>query len=513
MTVPSIQIAPKLLDRVSEQYPMYQPDAEALYKSVRNRLRKYSAASIAEAALRILWNPPANKLEELRTAPWLTLLIVKWALQDNEVALMNGPPIPMSEFDRTRQELWSSQHNPNAENVFLMLRSITHVQMEFQRPENWGFLRWPALYARLDANHKSRRQFLAVFEMEPEVFIDLSYYLFAVVLQNTMPFRRDCLEFWRKSYGPAVDKIFAVFARDLAGVRTELNAPSISQRGRRRQELYEFPHVKRFPLLLMNSDEIHCWHRLVFARGVEEIVHLNLSEKYGSVYTESFSKVFENYVAELAVELRLPYLAETAYKQAVGHFSPSVECILEGQDCNILVEAKMSLFADDIFLQDYQAAIFRKTKRVREGVEQGWRVGKLIRESPNLRARFSKPQDFLLVVTSRDLSLGGGEMLQRLFSPGDFEYPELEAAHRLPLSNVFIVSIEDFENIVGCVKSGEVDLSVLLKEASENNKRGETARTVFSDFLGNHTRRWTQSQPLAQARAASEERTHRAFGA
>jgi hypothetical protein len=113
-------------------------------------------------------------------------------------------------------------------------------------------------------------------------------------------------------------------------------------------------------------------------------------------------------------------LTEADYKATAGGTAPSVEVILAGDDCNIFVEAKMSLFADDVMLQDSQTAIFYKTKRVREGIAQGWRVGELIRQHAAFGSQFLKTQDFLLVVTSRELIIGGGEMLQRLYAPDAF---------------------------------------------------------------------------------------------
>jgi hypothetical protein len=103
-------------------------------------------------------------------------------------------------------------------------------------------------------------------------------------------------------------------------------------------------------------------------------------------------------------------------------------------------------------------------------------------------------------------------MLQRLYAPGVFDYPDGDAARRLPLKNEFVLSIEDFENVVGCVKSGEVDPSTLLKEAAAANQRGDTARMFFSDFLGKYTKKWSQPAVLAQARHDAEARMFAALG-
>jgi hypothetical protein len=489
--------------------PLPKRGIEDAHRSIINRLRRYSGSSIVEMALNLMWDSHKAGIDELRTTPWLTLLLVKWALQDNGVSLRVGAPIPQEEFDRLRQQLWDLQGknaaNKDVPNVWLMLRSILHVQIEFQRRENWSFLRWPALYARLDAGSTSRRQFRDLMGMEPDVFIDLAYSLYATVLDGKTTLGSDWLSPFRPAYGAAVDRMYELFVRDLSGLRTALRDDA-AQRIRGKQELYEFPYLRRFPFLRLRDGTLRCWHPLVFARGLEDAVHLRLSQ-LGKDYVDSFSLVFERYVTELATQCGMTALIETEYKKLVGGDAPSVEVILEGDGCNIFVEAKMSLFADDVLLQDSEAAVFNKTKRVREAIKQGWRVGLEIRDAARgFGTRFAAEQDFLLVVTSRDLVIGGGEALKRLYASDAFNYPNDHAERRLPLSNVFILSIDDLENTMGCVASGEVNLSVLLRESAIANQDGNSARMFFSDFLGKYTKRWSQSEVLREAREAAESR-------
>ena len=198
MTPPSKRQATPLTYRMAASVaPLPKRGIEVVHRSILNRLRKYSATSIAELALQILWNPPTGEAEEVRSAPWLTLLLVKWALQDNLVNLRVGPAIPSAEFDRLRQELWDLQGPSHGEkpNVWAMLRYLVHVQVEFQRSESWGFLRWPALYARLDPGSVNRRQFREGMGLEPEAFLDLAYGLYAAVLNRQMPLGRTTYRF------------------------------------------------------------------------------------------------------------------------------------------------------------------------------------------------------------------------------------------------------------------------------------------------------------------------------
>lgn len=491
-------------------------DFDQAYRKIRNILRKFSANSIVEQALVSLWTAKASVLAQLESMPWLTLLLVKWALEDKLVQPTVGPKISAEQLESLRQTLWNIRgigEDPGRKpNAYLMFRSLMYVQVEFQRKETLSFMRWPALYARLPYTHRSRQQFRAAIGMEPDTFITLTYSLYAAVLTRGVPFQSTWLAPWRPAYGKAVDQVMELFTADMAGLRKWLSAKNAGGKNRGRHELYEFPYLKRMPLLRIKEGLVHCWHPLVFARGVEEAVHLRLAEQFEDEYTYSFSKVFENYVTELANDSGLPSLVELEYKKLVGGDAKAVEVIIDADDCNVLVEAKMSLFADDVLIQDSEMTIFNKTKRVRDAIDQGWRVGKIIREQAALGARFQKSQDFLLVVTSRELLLGSGDMLAKLFPAGRFGYPDDEAATRLPLLNVFILSIEDYEHLMGCVRAGEVNLAQLLKQAAQANERGDTARMFFSDFLRPYTKAWTRPKVIDAAMDASEARMLEVFG-
>ena len=117
-----------------------------------------------------------------------------------------------------------------------------------------------------------------------------------------------------------------------------------------------------------------------------------------------------------------------------------------------------------------------------------------------------------MVVTSRELNLGNGERLRQLYAPGQLNYPDADAEQRLPLSNVFILSIADFERTMGCVAAGEINLSAVLKDAVAANQGGGTARLFFSDFIGKYTKRWTIPTVMQDAQRAAEERIKTAMG-
>lgn len=507
---PSTSLVFQMAQQVHQQS---KPGIEEAYRAILNKLRRYNGTSIVDLALQILWNPPKEPGGAVKAAPWLTLLLVKWAMQDNLVNMRVGPAIPPHVFYALRQKLWELQDACciGQSNAWLMIRNILHAQLEFQRPESWGFLRWPALYAQLKPGTTNRKQFVQVMGMEPEDYIDMTFGLYAAVLKGKQLLANDPLTAFRPAYGKTVDQIYSLFVRDIPGLRTDMQSDG-ARKIRGKQELFEFPYLCRFPLLRDRDGWLHCWHHLVFARGMEDAVHHRLSG-LSKDYVDEFSRVYEKYVTKLTTDSGLSVLDEASYKAKMGVNAPAVEAIIEGENCNILVEAKMSLFADDVLLQDSEVAVFNKTKRVRDAIKQGWRVGEVIRDSANgFGDQFHAEQDFLLVVTSRELNLGNGEMMRRLYAPGKLNYPSDSAAQRLPLSHIFILSIEDFERTMGSVAAGEINLSAVLREAVAANQEGASARLFFSDFFRKYTKRWAFPQLLEEAQSAAHERIKVALG-
>lgn len=439
---------------------------------------------------------------------------MKWAVRDS-ATIRIGPDIPIGAFDGLRQKLWDlggtehEQHPPA--NVFLMLRMLISTQIEFQQSTNWGFLRWPALIARTESNHRLRRLFVDKLGMQPDTFMDMAFVLSATAMGGSFPIARNYFDSLRPGYSDAMDRMLSLLSRDLSSLRSELQTNGRSK-VHGRQELYEFPYLKRFPLLKLRNGRTHCWHPLVLARGLEEAVHLRLSE-LGGQYTEPFSRLFERYVVELSADLGSSLISEEDYWGMVGRDANAVEAIVPLGDCNILIESKMALFGDDVLLTDDDEAIHRKTTAIRDGIRKAWSVSKRLREDKDaFPSCAGADSNYLIIVTSRELYLGTGEKLRSLYPDGRLDYPDAEVASYLPLEHVFITSIEDFERLTGCIGAGDADLQQLLKDAVRANRDSGTSRLFLSDHLTGRVARWRHPMLIGKARSDSAGRIGSAMG-
>ncbi|MBW8470736.1 MAG: hypothetical protein K0M67_20895 [Thiobacillus sp.] len=468
-----------------------RPGIEQAYGEIINVLRQYGAHSVVQVTLDEMWRKHEDKLEFVKRLPWLQLLLVKWALQDKRVGLTFGP-----QYKRYTPEqhlalvnkLWDIDYRDkssaaHAGAIWRLMRRIMNVQFDFQKQLTWSFLRWPALIARLPRSHRARELFAQAMGMQPETYADLAMAVFSVLHDDKRYLDAASLRPLTLNYGNDLEKFLALFVRSLGELRDELQTDP-ARRTRGMAELHEFPYLQRFPLLALGDGRLQLWHPLVFARGLENAVHLRLSAME-QAYTESYSKIFESYVTELAMNSCPQGIPETAYRQRCGPLGKAVEVAIPFGSCNVFIEAKLSLFHDDVILEDDPTVLKHKTQRVRTAIEQGRGIAHSVRQAGSpVHPEFSgAQQDYLIVVTSRDLLLVSGDSMQRLM-PDTTLFPiECAPDARMPLNQIFILDISDYEQVMCTVAEGKVNLPDLLERASTANLNMVDGRLQLSEHI------------------------------
>ncbi|MBK6744863.1 MAG: hypothetical protein IPG66_18680 [Hydrogenophilales bacterium] len=412
---------------------------------MRNLLRPYSATSVVKLAFDVTQSVRNDSMiEQLKTWPWLTFLIVKLVLEDQMIPLNAGQQCPLHVFDQCRQLLWDvprrddhlgSGGDDSRGNVYLMLRSMVQTQLLFQKNLSWDFIRWPALIARLEPEHPTRVQFENRLGMSPDDFVVLCFSAYATVINGNTIIGPGFFEPFEQGFGVRVARFLGEFSRDLPGLRRELRMAlrariASGKPPRNRQELVEFPWIANYPLLRLPGERYAVWHPIVFARGMETAVHKRLSELKGK-YADSFSKVFEGYVLELIADAGLDYLNEQAYKTALGAGKHAVEAIITCSGANVFIESKMTVFSEDLTLSDRAPVVWQNMKRVLEAMNQGWMVSSMLRSGATPAWECTHAvKDYLIIVTSQQINCASAEHFTRMFNRDVFDSARLQAAHK-----------------------------------------------------------------------------------
>lgn len=515
---PSLPLYPKpLAMRMADGAAAHtRPGIEQVYREVINVMRRHGAQAVAQRVLQELWGDYKDNEAFLRRAPWLQMLLVKWALQDTRVNLTMGPvhePYTQAVHNRLLNKLWyvdqlATSQAPPPGAIWRLLRRIMHCQFEFQRGITWGFLRWPALLEQLPPGHGARGLFVQAMGMQPEPYMDLAVALFSVVHEQGPTVSVPTLLPLRRHYGADFNHFMGLFARTLPELRDALRQqPALRTRGV--AELHEFPYLQRYPLLSLGDGHLQTWHPIIFTRGLENAVHHRLTD-LGSAYTESYSKLFERYVTDLVLR-PFPYaITEDQYRQMCGAAGKVVEVAVPFGDCNVLIEAKQSLFHDDVVLVDDPTVLSHKTERVRTAIKQGVGVGIDVRRpASTLHGSLGRAAvDFLIVVTNRDLLLVSGDHMQRLTPHIPLVPPNSPGTAHLPLHHIFIVDIADFEVLMGAVAEGKVHLPDLLRRAAQGNLSITEGSVRLSDHINWNT---TPRPDVPLLYTASERARERVF--
>lgn len=109
-----------------------------VYKEWRNRARRFDPRSVVFGCLNILNEPAPDQLAELKRAPWLLMLMVKWVCQDRYLDQQPLPSISRAELDELHQRLWELPERLDIQPrdslpLRLFMRQILRPQLGFQR--------------------------------------------------------------------------------------------------------------------------------------------------------------------------------------------------------------------------------------------------------------------------------------------------------------------------------------------------------------------------------------------
>lgn len=455
-------------------------------KTIKNRLRPYSLESILAVGLSLLRRRHKDPVVNLQMAPWNTALILKLVIEDRMINLGSGSECTEEVFDKCRDELWSEPALPQKEggSIWLTLRAVMHAQIIFQQQLGYGYLRWPILIHRLPNEHRSKEQFRDCFGMEPaEFMLVISVFLGRIMSRDPVGYL-DLSAYRTVSEGlrGLIEVFLERFVIDVTGLRKILRSDlqgriEVGQPARQERERYEFPWLSRFPFVLVPGKRLVYWNKAMLFHGLSESVHNRMTD-YGQEYTDSFSRVFEEYVHELLRDSGQRFISDDEFKAMFGNRSlAAVDAMIFDGGHNVFIEAKMSIFDDDVILSDSVTLAYSKLKRVRKAITQGWEVGSLIRRDGFLGlGQCTDSPDYLIVVTSRSLLLGNGRQLITFMGQDFFEkmlvakYGAVcqEKIDNLPPENITVMSIEEFERLSAAVSDG---VTTYLDFAQESARR------------------------------------------
>ena len=202
-----------------------------------------------------------------------------------------------------------------------------------------------------------------------------------------------------------------------------------------------------------------------------ELVYDLLKSDYGGEFMHRFGRVFEELVGESIQSVFEGFISETDLKR---HFKyrPNqrlVDYIIVDDECNVFVEAKAVTMSVRGMVTDQPGTVRSQTKSVLHGIEQAYAIADALPKGEEVCGiRMGNRDNYLIVVTFKDLYLGNGQLYRDHIAPAAIDkiISKYGGEELIPLSNVFVVSIDDFDVLLGSVHGGTMSMADYLESAA-----------------------------------------------
>lgn len=462
---------------------------ESVYKGIRNKLRVFDPQSVVRIVLKELKKPVDSNFEDLGRIPWHLLLIVKWSLQDQMAGTQVSKAATLSDIENIKAMIWNipskvarTDFDKTPFNLFM--RRQIYVQAEFQKGVTKGFFREIAILNDMPSNSSLVKRFENDTGLTPSEYNDFSTFSFIAVYSGKTTFAKTYFNPLVSIHGAGkLEKYIDCVSADFNQLETYLRSlPDCTNKVA--SEFYEFPVIARFPFYRY-GDTLHCWHPSVFMRGAERMVHSILSE-HGHNYIDRYSKVFESHVIRSTHGENTPIIDEANLITLLPSDSKVVDGLIPYPDANVYIEVKSGLYAEPLMTVGERRVFSHKTKSLIKGMEQAWAV------SEGLRARnaatenvLNNNEEYLIIVTNRELTAGTGKKLLNTYPDETIQFPDTVTLNRLPLENIYVVSIEDYERLIEAANCGLVYLPKFLAQCKKNDSSVETNVFFMQQHLDN----------------------------
>ena len=491
------------------------PNFADMYKSWRNRARKFNAESIIRMAMSSLQKPAPSRLEDIQSAPWQTMLIVKWVCQDRMMDHGSRVPITVKDLDDLRQQLWSF---PELLGSILrdtlpgqlFFRQILNPQIGFQREFSLGCLREAAMLSTQPSNNPLRQLFEQKAGITLDDFLDLSFATYTAIAEGKRRFDLSWFDPLRRTYSTtSIEAYIRCISRTIPELRDFCrDLPNADEKSH--SELFEFPAFTRCPFL-RTDNTLECWHPAVFYRGVEGFVHSILSEA-GAEYIERFSRLFERHVVGEARKMGASFLTEDDLRAWMPIGAKTPDGLLSFPTCNVFVESKAGLFDESLMNVGHSELFAHKTRALKKAAAQAWTASVLLRKEGRAPSDIlNATRDYLLIVTNKELSASRGTALAAMYPPDTLAPHGPEALTFLPLERIYVLSIEDFERLAAGVENSQLDLPSFLDGCATADKTAETSVFYFEQHLHRCRIPRRYSQLVNQSLDGVTSRLQRAF--
>lgn len=445
------------------------------FKKVRNRFRRFQYPALISEIVHYTNSPSKDTLESTQRHPWLGMLLIKWVSLDNQfpnhrAAIPNQSDV-IDLLNRMIAMESVGRMPTDYSHYTIFFRNIAYQQFPFQVGFSQdSFARQYLLFAGLPENHRLRASFNELNGIDIEPFLDLCLGVLIRFLDGqaqTLP--AGWLSPFARAYG---DDAIALFldrlSTNLFQLRKDLLEEDNGQR--RERERYENSILFETPLL-RTRDGFLVTHKAMLFRRIEHLVYDMLKADDASRFMDSFGPIFERYVERVIVHSGSSYRTEQTIKQLLGTEGSQIDFVIQEDEANVFVDAKAVDMTPKGMSAHRSEIILRRTKvSALKAITQSYDVAAKM-EAKQTEQLPSAENNYLLVVTYKALHLGNGNTYYEVIAKEKIDelIAKYDAHELIPSSNIYFVTIEEFELAAELVRNRGFSFSQIIEIAKSND--------------------------------------------
>ncbi len=459
--------------------------ARQIFKRMKRKIRRHSVYDLLVCLQAHLFHRDATNIDRMaRIEYWHLLLLFKWVIQYGDYSGTTEKP-PVSEVELA-DLLNDMKSLPDKVFVlrkdvdrFLLFRSMCYQQFWVQRFEQvaFGLARQYELFANLEEHHMLQRTFHKEFGVSLDDFIELSLALFSIMQDRPRTLTANSFAAVHHAYGlETIEKYLqsvSIRFQDIPGWLESLQKEKGGNYRDFRDEFNEQSPFLRYPLLEAPGSFVCVSPRLLQVSMSSSVFDM-LREIDKSAFMGRFGNLFEKYVERSLRVSSCQFLTEQAL---MGHFGGSegskvVDFMVVDQGNTILIETKGVALPPKAMVAKQPGTVVSASKSsLIKGIEQAFDVASRLADMECVGGTVLGIKDtYLLIVTFKDIFVGNGETFRNFIAPDEIDRIIRDAGDKewIPLSNIFFISVDELDLMLGYLANGSHTLSDFLEHAKKH---------------------------------------------
>lgn len=431
-----------------------------------------------------------NQYEMLERLPWVVNLCIKWsaiAIGKRRVFKHIDGPGTVALLQRAYEQL--SIIPTGLENVerglSFFLRNTLYQQGIYQKVDAFNTIsRQVFLFSSLENDHKIKRRFKELTDIEINDFLKLSYLLVSFIISQE-PVKRISIDIF-SILSPVITKdTIEKFLNQLSTPYEDL--ATFCQKNSYNEPLVEYYSPSPFlekPLIKTNNEYLQI-HTQLTSTSIQTFIYDLLRRDDAESFMDKFGRVFENAVTQLLNESEIRYFTENDLKDYLPQENKVVDFLIPHPEANIFIDAKgveinqkgmVTLRPGDI------ASSIRSS--VLKTIEQSHSVNRELIRKNNADIPFQK-ESYIICLTYKNLFLGNGSFLNKSYANHDMR--KIRDRHleeyQIPDENIFCISFEEFEYLLSSCKEYAKPVHEVLREAVAKNQTPTSGIFLFAHHI------------------------------